>query len=193
MQTGYSVKARVSLAVGAVVVSLSGFRTAAPLARAEVSDMSVIDEFVHTVNWVAESYGTGPIQTVVAPLPDQNTFAIAVGQQITLNSVYTDRARLTSAIQHNIDVGWIPGGCTPAATVALHEAAHIIDNAKGKIGTRRVASTYRLSLPGEISGYSYGEGGNLNAGEAVASAFQSVLCNGGTEAEQDMYWMLVQP
>jgi hypothetical protein len=179
-----------------VVVSLSGFRTAAPLASAEVpaADMSVIDEFVHTVNWVAESYGTGPIQTVVAPLPDPNTFAIAMGQQITLNSVYTDKARLTSAIQHNIDVGWIPGGCSPAATVALHEAAHIIDNVNGKIGTKRVAATYRLSLPGPISGYSYSsEGGNLNAGEAVASAFQSVLCNGGTEAEKDMYLMLVQP
>ena len=188
-------KAGVSLAVGVVVVSLSGFRTATPLASADMSvrDMSVMDEFVHTVNWVAESYGTGPIQTVVAPLSDPNTFAMTVGQQITLNSAYTDKARLASAIQYNVNVGWIPGGCSPAATVALHEAAHVIDNVNGKIGTKRVAATYRLKLPGEISGYSYSEGGDLNAGEAVASAFQSVLCNGGTEAEQDMYLMLVQP
>ena len=166
---------------------------ATPLASADMSDMSVIDEFVHTVNWVADSYGTGPIQTLVAPLPDPNTFAMAMGRQITLNSVYTDKARLSEAIQQNVNSGWIPGGCSPAATVALHEAAHVIDNVKGKIGTKRVAATYRLSLPGQISLYSYSEGGDLNAGEAVASAFQSVLCNGGTEAERDMYWMLVQP
>lgn len=186
---------KVAAAAVVVVVSLSGFRTAAPLASADAPgvDASVINEFVHTVNWVAESYGTGPIQTVAAPLPDPNTFAMTVGQQITLNSVYIDKARLASAIQHNINIGWIPGGCSPVATVALHEAAHVIDNVNGKIGTKRVAATYRLKLPGEISGYSYSDGGDLNAGEAVASAFQSVLCNGGTEAEQDMYLMLVQP
>lgn len=156
-----------------------------------------MDEFVHTVNWVAESYGTGPIQVLVAPLPDPNIFAMTMGRQITLNSVYTDRARLAAEIQRNVDAGWIPGGCSPAATVALHEAAHVIDNVKGGIGTKRVALTYRLSgdelLPGRISLYSFGEDGTLNAGEAVASAFQAVLCNGGTEAEQDMYWMLTQP
>ena len=189
---------RECLAVGAVVVvSLSGFRTAAPLASASPADMSVMDEFVHTVNWVAESYGTGPIQTIVAPLPDPNTFAMTIGRQITLNSVYTDKARLAAEIQRNINAGWIPGGCSPAATVALHEAAHVIDNVKGGVGTNRVAATYRLSadelLPGRISLYSFGEGGNLNASEAVASAFQAVLCNGGTEVEQDMYWMLTQP
>jgi hypothetical protein len=172
-----------------VVVSLSGFRTATPLAHA---DTSVMDEFTHTVNWVAESYGTGPIQIVSAPL-DPNTFAMTIGQQITLNTVYTDEARLASEIQRNVNVGWIPGGCSPAATVALHEAAHVIDNVNGRIGTQRVAATYRLSLPGPISLYSFGEDGNLNAGEAVAAAFQSVLCNGGTESEQDMYWMLIQP
>lgn len=155
--------------------------------------MSVMDEFVHTVSWVAESYGTGPIHILVAPLPDPNTFAMTVGQQITLNSVYTDEALLASEIQRNINSGWIPGGCSPAATVALHEAAHVIDNVNGRVGTRRVAATYRFSEPGPISLYSFGEGGNLSAGEAVASAFQSVLCNGGTEAEQDMYWMLIQP
>ena len=181
---------RVTAAAVVVVVSLSGFRTATPLARA---DTSVMDVFVHTVNWVAESYGTGPIQTLVAPLPDPNTFAMTVGNQITLNSVYTDETRLAAAIQYNVSIGWIPGGCSPAATVALHEAAHVIDNVNGRIGTRRVAATYRLSLPGPISLYSYGEDGNLDAGEAVASAFQSVLCNGGTESERDMYYMLVQP
>lgn len=186
---------RASLAIGVVVVaSLSGFRTAAPPAWADVSvrDMSVMDEFVHTVNWVAESYGTGPIQTLVAPLPDPNTFAMTIGQQITLNSVYTDEALLASEIHRNISSGWIPGGCSPAATVALHEAAHVIDNVKGRVGTRRVAATYLFSQPGAISLYSFKDG-NLNAGEAVASAFQSVLCNGGTESERDMYWMLVQP
>jgi hypothetical protein len=172
-----------------VVVSLSGFRTATPLAHAE---MPLMDEFVHTVNWVAESYGTGPIQVVVAPL-DPNTFAVTRGQQITLNTVYTDKARLASEIQRNVHIGWIPRGCSPVATVALHEAAHVIDNVNGRIGTRRVAATYRLSLPGPISLYSFGERGELNAGEAVASAFQSVLCNGGTESEQDMYHMLTQP
>lgn len=186
------------LAVGAVVVvSLSGFRTAAPLASADPANMSVVDEFVHTVNWVAESYGTGPIRTLVAPLSDPNTFAMTVGRQITLNSTYTDEARLATEIQRNINARWIPGGCSPAATVALHEAAHVIDNTKGWVGTKRVAVTYRLSadelLPGQISLYSFGDDGTLNASEAVASAFQAVLCNGGTPAEQDMYWMLVQP
>lgn len=175
-------------AVMVAVVPLSSFWTAAPLARA---DISLIDEFVHTVNWVAESYGTGPIQVVVAPL-DPDTFAMTKGQQITLNTVYTDAALLASVIQRNVNIGWIPGGCSPAATVALHEAAHVIDNVNGRIGTKRVAATYRLSLPGPISLYSFKDG-NLDAGEAVASAFQAVLCNGGRESEQDMYWMLTQP
>lgn len=180
-----------------VVVSLSGFRTAAPLATADIGGLSVVDAFVQTVNWVAESYKTGPIQVSVAPLPDANTFAMTVGRRITLNSTYTDEARLADAIQRNIASGWIPKGCSPAVTVALHEAAHVIDNTKRRLGTRRVAVTYRLNaddlLPGQVSDYSFGENGKLNAGEAVASAFQSVLCNGGTAVEQDMYWMLVQP
>ena len=175
-------------AAAVMVVPLSSFWTAAPLANA---DMSIMDEFVHTVNWVAESYGTGPIQVTAAPM-DPNTFAMTKGQQITLNSVYTDEALLASAIQRNVHSGWIPGGCSPAATVALHEAAHVIDNVNGRIGTRRVAATYRLSLPGPISLYSFKDG-NLDAGEAVAAAFQAVLCNGGRESEQDMYWMLIQP
>jgi hypothetical protein len=116
--------------------------------------------------------------------------------QVVLNSVYSaDPQRLAAEVQYNVDIGWFPGGCSPIATVALHEAAHVIDNVRGRIGTNRVAATYQNpdELRGAISGYSFGADGAFNANEAVASAFQAVLCNGGTQVEQDMYWMLVQP
>lgn len=155
-----------------------------------------MSEFVHTVNWVAESYGTGPIPISVGPLPQPTAFAMTMGQQIVLNSVYgADPERFAAEVQYNVDIGWFPGGCSPMATVALHEAAHVIDNVQGGIGTKRVAATYPNpdELRGAISGYSFGAGGAFNANEAVASAFQAVLCNGGTQVEQEMYWMLVQP
>ena len=176
-----------------VVVSLSGFRTAAPLARANVAPL---DEFVHTVNWVAETYGTGPIPISVGPLPQPTAFAMTMGQQVVLNSVYgADPQRLAAEVRYNIDLGWFPSGCSPMATVALHEAAHVIDNVRGRIGTKRVAATYQDpdDLRGAVSLYSFGEDGIFDPAEAVASAFQAVLCNGGTEVEQEMYWMLVQP
>jgi len=180
-------------AVMVVVVSLSGFRTAAPLANAQAS---VMDEFVQTVNWAAETYKTGPIPVSSGPLTDPSAFAMTVGRQIVLNSAYSDDPlRLFADIQSNINAGWIPAGCTPARTVALHEAAHVIDNTRGRIGTRRVAATFPKgnALRGKVSLYSYGRDGIFDADEAVASAFQSVLCNGGTDVEMDMYYMLVQP
>lgn len=154
-----------------------------------------MDEFVQTVNWAAETYKTGPISVTVAPL-DASTFAMTIGKRIVFNSSYSnDPLRLFAAIQNNVNAGWIPGGCTPARTVALHEAAHVIDNTRNRLGSRRVAATFPRgnALRGEVSRYSFGNNDVFNAEEAVASAFQSVLCNGGTAVEMDMYYMLVQP
>lgn len=180
------------LAAAVAMVPLSIFWTAAPLANAETP----VDEFVRTVNMAAERYHTGPIPVTVQPLADENTFAMTVGRKIVFNSSYAnDPLRLFSAIQHNVNAGWIPPGCTPAITVALHEVAHVIDNVRGRLGSRRVAAAFPQgnALRGEVSRYSFGQNNVFNAEEAVASAFQSVLCNGGTDVEIDMYYMLVQP
>ena len=189
-------------AMTAAVVALSGFRTAPPLAAEPLvspppeSSIAVMDEFVQTVNWAAETYKTGPILVTTERLADENTFAMTTGRRIVFNSSYSNNPlKLFSAIQRNVTDGWFPGGCSPARTVALHEAAHVIDNTRGRLGSRRVAANWRRgnALQDEVSRYSFNKDGSLNAEEAVASAFQSVLCNGGTNAEMDMYYMLVQP
>lgn len=189
-------RALAAAATAVVVVSLSGFRTATPLAAATGNDPAVMDEFVRIVTWVSDTYNTGPISIGTAPLPSKNTFAITQGWQIVFNTAYTTQPwRLSADMQRNVEAGWIPGGCTPVATVALHEAGHVIDNLRNRIGTRRVAAAYGdgESLWGQVSLYSFGDDAIFDPDEAVASAFQSVLCNGGTPVEQDMYWMLVNP
>lgn len=184
--------------IGAVVAM--GVVTAAP-AGADVyysygpdDDAATMTEFIQTVNWVSDTYGTGTISVGTGWIGGSDVFAQTLGRRIVLNKVYsTNPDRLVVDVGRNVVLRWFPGGCSAVATVALHEAGHVVDYSRRGIATIRVAFTYGAgaSLRGEVSQYSFGDDGVLDASEAVASAFQAVACNGGTAAERDIYRMLV--
>lgn len=149
--------------------------------------VALTNRITETVNRVAMAYPEVRGITVTSlPLPI-GVYAVAGKRRIAVNDLYFSWSDIVNKmVQYDVQEGFHPplGRCEPAEFLALHESAHIIDQAR-QSAIRFAALALYSDLKG-LSGYSYRDG-QLNPGEAVAEAFAAVQCGGGNEAEQKLY------
>lgn len=158
---------------------------------------AIMQEVANALADVELLFDTGPLHAYTGWIGTANTYAQAVGDGITVNKMWTTGTyqALTAQLNADIAAGYHNGGCTPVRGMALHEAAHVINNMRGKAPVRRAQAAVgygpRPDLFAELSGYSFNADGSVDAGEAIAEAFQAVMCGVGGPVEHALYDMLV--
>lgn len=163
----------------------------------EDDNRQIMQEVADALADVELLFETGPLEARTGWVGAVTVFAVADGTGITINKAWSTRSYEWMAQHVNADIaaGYHNGGCTPIRTVALHEAGHVINNLRGGLPTMEAQAAVgyrpRPELRGELSGYSFNEDGSVNAGEAIAEAFQAVMCGSGGTVEQALYEMLV--
>jgi hypothetical protein len=156
---------------------------------------AIMQEFIDTVTYVEQKYGTGPMVVETEWMDDPNVFAYATTNGIAINKVYSTSTpeRLRHEISDELAAGFFNPGCTPVTRIALHEAAHVIDGRTGRLARYQLNLAARgADLRGVLAGYSFDASGALIPGEALAEAFQAVECGTANAVEHELYSMLVQ-
>lgn len=157
-------------------------------------DPVLVDDFTSAVNNVAKKFPEVRGITVTSQHLGPGVYAVAGGRRIALNDLYASSSLTVDLMfQYDVQEGFHPqpGRCSAGEFLAYHEAAHIIDQAKGTAPRMRLAVMGGASLH-NLSGYSFHRDGGLNPGEALAEAFASVLCNGGNASERALYDILTK-
>jgi hypothetical protein len=118
----------------------------------------------------------------------KGTNVVIVNEVYANDGVYADQR-----IGESIASGFHPEGCTPGRTLGLHEGAHVIDNAHGQRAWNIVSAKYGAGhdLWDDLPGYSFDILGDLEPGEALATAYASVKCGSANAVEHDLYNILV--
>ncbi len=182
------------LFIVAAITLGAGVAKADSVAWVEPDDNRIImQEIIDAVTYVEYKYSTGPITVGTAWL-EPNVFAAANGAGIIINKQYSTGTleRLNGELADDIATGYHNAGCSPARTIALHEAAHVIDHRRGL--SPRYQLDYEaanLDLRGYLAGYSFTPYGELDEAEALAEAFQAVECGTANAVEHELYSMLV--
>lgn len=157
----------------------------------------IMQEVADTLADVELLFNTGPLHAYTGWIGPANSYAQAVGDGITINKVWSTGTyqALTAQLNADITAGYHNGGCSPVRSMTLHEAAHVINNMRGNAPVRRARAAVgygpRPDLFAELSGYSFHADGSVDTGEAIAEAFQAVVCGVGGPVEQALYDMLV--
>jgi hypothetical protein len=142
-----------------------------------------------TVQYMADKYGIPEVQVRMAPL-GPNSYGRSRGTQIEFNSeLVTNPELLQSYLAADVAAGWIPGGCTAAQTVAIHESAHVLDYITGHTAHAEAVAAYGGQQVW-LSGYSFHEDGTVDLNEALANAMVAVECGTATPLEADLHRML---
>jgi hypothetical protein len=185
-------------AIAAAAVALAAPASADTTGWADPDDNRVIlQEILDNVGYVEAKYNTGPIHVETEWLDSPRIFAYADAYGITINKHWSTGtvAQLEAAVNDDIAAGYHNSGCNAAATIGIHEAAHVIDARRG--GEARVelgvAEYYTdpAVLHGSLAGYSFTPAGDLDIGEALAEAFQAVECGTADDVEWQIHQMLV--
>lgn len=163
----------------------------------ENDNRQIMQEVADALADVELLFGTGPLEARTGVVGAVTIYAVADGTGITINKAWSTRTYewMAQHIEADIAAGYHNAGCTPIRTVALHEAAHVIDNLRGGMPSAQAQAALgygpRPELVGELSGYSFNDDGSVNAGEALAEAFQAAMCGSAGPAEMELYEMLV--
>jgi hypothetical protein len=161
-------------------------------------DVRIMQEVANALADVELLFGTGPLEARSGWVGDASTYAAAEGNGVTVNKAWSmgGYERMAAAVNADVASGFHNSGCSPIRAIALHEAAHVINNERDKVPVGRVRSLLgygpRPDLRGELSGYSFDRWGVVNAGEALAEAFQAVMCKSAGSLEWQLYEMLVK-
>ncbi|MCG7607104.1 hypothetical protein [Mycobacterium sp. CnD-18-1] len=181
--------------IGVVVAPAASVPLVIKTAWDDNDDPVLVDDFTSAVNNVAKKFPEVRGITVTSQYLGPGVYAVAGGRRIALNDLYASSSLTVNLMfQYDVQEGFHPqpGRCSAGEFLAYHEAAHIIDQAKGTVPRMEVAVTYGRGEFLTLSGYSFYRDGGLNPGEALAEAFASVLCNGGNASEQALYDILVE-
>lgn len=181
------VRLLLALMLGGAAMMLGPVMAAAP-----ASADNAYDELFHYVDVMAVKYGMGTVQ-VGQRYMEADTYAATSGSTIMFNTTYVENpAQLTAYMAHDVARHYHPGvNCSATQSVAVHEAAHVLDNITGRTARRELADAIANGLSsGELSGYSFDADGNLLPGEALADAMVAVECDTPTPAEMALYTML---
>ena len=152
---------------------------AATPAQAQWDDPAVVGEFQATLDRVLAPHGLHAV--VVTEWLEPDVYARAEPGVVILNKRFaTSRATFEYFAYRDIEEGFHPPGCNAIDTIAIHEAAHMIEWADGFAASEEVERRhgYGENLPPDsLSGYSWLLPGYvLNIPEALAEAFVSVHC-----------------
>jgi hypothetical protein len=182
----------------AVVIAIAS-TLVAPVARADGihtdfhagDDPAITSSIVNSLAYLTWTFPELRDVAVDTESLTDTSYAQAGDGKITFNTRYTGSAsQLDAMIAQNAQIGFHPklGRCSGAQLLTFHEAAHIIDAAKGGVPSQALAALYGdgHDLRGQLSGYSF-KNGLLNPPEALAEGFASTLCNGGNAIERGIY------
>lgn len=166
-------------------------------AFADGGDATAEMRIVNAVNDIARSY---PILRGVLITDGHLEFGVYAATYVNNHHiVFSDELLSTPAllemyVNSDIKAGYHPvlGHCTPEAMIAIHEAAHVIDFSESGKPHKILEGMYHTGTPKfpGLSGYSF-EPTGFNPVEALAEAFASVQCNGGTPIEKVLAGLLV--
>lgn len=153
------------------------------------SPYPVYDAMLATVQYMIDKYHIAEVDVQMAPL-GEDVYGRSQGTLIEFNSTLVKNPALLEAhMAEDVAVGWIPGGCSPAQTVAIHESAHVLDYVTGKTAHNEAIAAYGGQVV-ELSGYSFDQNGVVDLDEALANAMVAVECGTATPLEADLYRML---
>jgi hypothetical protein len=186
------VKKLIGAGLAALALGLSA-TVLAPTASAAVINQDSVAQFIATVNYESDRYGTGPVRVYVADLGDDTVIAQTQYGAITVNASYAALSpeEFNASMSGDFASGYEPGGCGGIQAVAIHEFGHVIDQRNGAVTSRIVAQAVNAGQVGnDLHGYAF-EGGRINPGEAVAVSFQAVECGSATPTERSIYNLLV--
>ncbi len=133
----------------------------------------------------------GPVQVVVKWRYElYGSYAGTAGNQIWFPPEYAvDTSRFVREVQTDVMNGFHPAGCSSARMVAVHEYAHVIDNYNDHRARTALMAEFGpgYDLHGLLPKYSFtnplGVPGGLEPGEALATAFASVVCGTANDVE----------
>lgn len=186
-------------ALGAMALADPGTAGAAPVSDWDSDDnVLLVNEAEQVAYAVISSYPMLDGVIIGSEPLDADTYAGAYvapdgTTAIALNDYWTSNpAGLDASIRADVASGFHPplGNCSPVQLVMVHEAAHLLDALTGRTARAVVAQQLGGLTDLPLRRYSFNEDGTLNPGEALATAYASVICNGGTELEQAMAGLL---
>jgi hypothetical protein len=152
-------------------------------------DIELMLEAVATMQMMVDRYLPGQMVTFETVILDHETaIAAAYGRDVELAERYaSDPAVVRMAVVGDVAAGYHPpiGSCTPIEFVIIHEMAHVMDNAHGRIASGRLNTIQPNDDDyAQLSGYSFNDDGTSNGPEMLANAVASVICNGGNPTER---------
>ncbi|WPH57629.2 hypothetical protein [Mycobacterium phage WXIN] len=151
-------------------------------------DPAIMHEFAGAVNHVAAEHPEVRGITVATIASGSLYYAYAEPRKIVLNDLYSSSYEVVArSVEYDIAQRYHPplGHCTPVEYLGYHEAAHVLDIARGKVAREALSAKYGFgsTVRTALSGYSFDDDGILRPVEALAEAFAAVKCNGGNIAE----------
>lgn len=158
--------------------------------QGHASPYPVYDTMVNTVQYMVDKYGLGDVHVDAAPLSD--AYGQTRGNYIVFNStLIANPDQLEALFASDVASGWIPGGCSAAQEVAIHESAHVLDWRTGQSARSEFYAFYNSVQPGGLlPAYSYNADGSVNVAEALANAVVAVECGTADQAERQLYELL---
>jgi hypothetical protein len=186
------VKKLIGGGLAALALGLSATVLAPTASAAAVINQDTVAQFIATVNYESDRYGTGYVSVRVGEMDDPRAIAETDGYTITLNTSYAVMSpeQFNANIAEDIATGYQPGGCAGIQAVAIHEMGHVVDEHTGRFAYRSVAAASPAQVGYNLHGYAF-ENGKINPGEAVAVSFQAVECGSATPTERSIYNLLV--